>query len=92
MVSSVDSVQKIHYVLPCIHRRPDGSPYIDLVQNICYIIPYLGVQMVQPFYMCSLLLPPQVIKQIDRYKKHCLWSGGDINRRGTCLAALGTSM
>lgn len=43
--------------------------------------------MVQPFYMCSLLFPPQVIKQIDRYRKHCLWSGGDINRRGTCLAA-----
>jgi len=24
------------------------------------------------FYMCSLLLPPQVIKQIDMYRKHCL--------------------
>ena len=36
--------------------------------------------------MCSLLLPPQVIKHIDKYRKHCLWSGGDINRKG-CLAA-----
>lgn len=39
------------------------------------------------FYMCSLVIPPQVIKQIDRYRKHCLWSGGDINRKGSCLAA-----
>ena len=36
--------------------------------------------------MCSLQLPPQVIKQIDKYGKHYLWSGGDINKKGTCLA------
>jgi hypothetical protein len=36
--------------------------------------------------MCSLKIP-QVIKQIDVYKKHCLWSKGDINRKGTCLVA-----
>lgn len=26
------------------------------------------------FYMCSLKVPPQVIKQIDIFRKHCLWS------------------
>lgn len=31
--------------------------------------------------------PPTVIHQIDRFRKHCLWSKGDISRRGTCLAA-----
>ena len=39
------------------------------------------------FYMCSLKIPPQVIKQIDIFRKHCLWSKGDINRKGSCLAA-----
>lgn len=39
------------------------------------------------FYMCSLQLPPRIIDQIDKYRKHYLWSGGDINRKGTCLAA-----
>jgi hypothetical protein len=39
------------------------------------------------FYMCSIKLPPQVIKQIDIFRKHCLWSKGDIDRRGNCLAA-----
>ena len=37
--------------------------------------------------MCSLKFPPQVIKQIDIFRKHCLWSKGDINRKGRCLAA-----
>ena len=39
------------------------------------------------FYMCSLKILVQLIKQIDIYRKHCLWSNGDINRRGKCLAA-----
>jgi hypothetical protein len=39
------------------------------------------------YYMCSLIIPPAVIQQIDRFRKHCLWSKGDIHRRGTCLAA-----
>lgn len=39
------------------------------------------------FYMCTLQLPPQIIKQIDSYRKKCLWSGGEINRKGNCLAA-----
>jgi hypothetical protein len=39
------------------------------------------------FYMCSLKLPPQVIKQIDIFRKNCLWNKGDINRKGNCLVA-----
>lgn len=39
------------------------------------------------FYMCSLQIPPQVFDQIDKYRKHCLWSGGDIHKKGSCLAA-----
>jgi hypothetical protein len=41
--------------------------------------------------MCNLQLPPQTIKQVDRYRKHCLWIGGDINRKGTCLASWETT-
>jgi len=43
------------------------------------------------FYMCSLKLPPQIIKQIDFYGKHCLWDKGDINRKGKCMVAWETS-
>jgi hypothetical protein len=43
------------------------------------------------FYMCCLKIPPQVIKQIDVFRKHCLWSKGYINRRGSCLVAWETA-
>lgn len=39
------------------------------------------------FYMCSLQISPGVIEQIDKYRKACLWSAGDINIKGKCLAA-----
>jgi hypothetical protein len=43
------------------------------------------------FYMCTLKLPPGIIKQIDTYRKHCLWDKGDINRKGKCLVAWETA-
>ena len=33
------------------------------------------------FYMCTFSLPATVIKQIDKFRKHCLWRGSDINAR-----------
>lgn len=39
------------------------------------------------FYMCSLAIPKTVIKQIDKYRKHCLWRGSDVNGRGQPKAA-----
>jgi hypothetical protein len=39
------------------------------------------------FYTCSLQLPPTVLRQIDKYRKHCMWSGRYINRKSGCLAA-----
>lgn len=43
------------------------------------------------FYMCSLKIPPQVIKQIDTFRKHYLWTKGDINRKGKNIAAWDTA-
>lgn len=39
-----------------------------------------------PTYMCTLKLPPRVIDQIEKYRKHALWSGVKIHRVGPCLA------
>jgi hypothetical protein len=39
------------------------------------------------FFMCSLELPKTVIKQIDKFTKHCLWRGVDINARKPPKAA-----
>jgi hypothetical protein len=32
--------------------------------------------------MCTLAIPKTVMKQIDKYKKHCLWRGSNVNGRG----------
>jgi len=39
------------------------------------------------FYMCTFSLPATVIKQIDKFRKHCLWRGSDINARKQPKAA-----
>jgi hypothetical protein len=39
------------------------------------------------FTMCTYLLPKTVIKQIDKYRKHCLWRGSDLNSKKPPKAA-----
>lgn len=39
------------------------------------------------YYMCSLELPKGVIKQIDKYRKQCLWRESNINGRAPPKAA-----
>jgi len=38
--------------------------------------------------MSTYLLPKTVIKQIDKFHKHCLWRGSDVNSEKTPKAAL----
>jgi hypothetical protein len=38
------------------------------------------------FYMCMLKLPLAIINQIDKYTRHCLWRGGDIDAQNPPLA------
>jgi hypothetical protein len=39
------------------------------------------------FYICTIKLPISIIKQIDKYRRHCLWRGGDLNAKKPPLAA-----
>jgi hypothetical protein len=39
------------------------------------------------FTMCTFLLPKQIIKQIDKFRKHCLWRGSDLNNKKPSKAA-----
>jgi hypothetical protein len=39
------------------------------------------------YYMCVLHLSLEIIDQIKKYHRHCLWRGSDINKKGNCLAA-----
>jgi hypothetical protein len=39
------------------------------------------------FFMRAFKIPVMIFEQIDKYRKHCLWDKGDINRKGGCLVA-----
>jgi hypothetical protein len=39
------------------------------------------------FYMCAIKVPIEILNQIDKYRRHCLWKGGDINIKKPPLAA-----
>jgi hypothetical protein len=39
------------------------------------------------FYLGTLKIPVNVLHHIDKYRKHCLWDRGDINRKGGCIVA-----
>jgi hypothetical protein len=39
------------------------------------------------YAMCTFLLPKTFIKQIDKFKKHCLWRGSDMNSKKPSKAA-----
>lgn len=39
------------------------------------------------FIMCTLHIPVTMIKQVDKYRKHLLWRGSDINAKKPPLAA-----
>jgi hypothetical protein len=39
------------------------------------------------FYMCSIKVPIDTLNQVDKYRRHCLWEGGDINAKKIALAS-----
>jgi hypothetical protein len=39
------------------------------------------------FYLCSIKVPIEILNQIDKYIRHCVWNGGDINGRKDSLVA-----
>lgn len=39
------------------------------------------------FYLCTFKVHKTIIKQIDKYRKHCLWRGANINAKTPPIAA-----
>jgi hypothetical protein len=39
------------------------------------------------FYMCAIKVPKEIWKQVDKYRRHCLWKGGDMQSKRPPLAA-----
>jgi hypothetical protein len=39
------------------------------------------------YYLCSIKVPAIIIKQIDKYRRHCLWRSNDMNAKKPPLTA-----
>jgi hypothetical protein len=84
------SLEEYSPLLTRIERRITGiSKFLSYHGRLILVNSVLSA--LPTFYMCSLKIPPQIIKQIDVYRKHCLWIKGDITRKGTCLVAWETA-
>jgi hypothetical protein len=82
--------------LPLGLRKPNLEAFLPLIQRIerrlastsIFLSQAGRLQMVNAvfsslptYYMCTLKLPKNVIKQIDKLQQHCLWRGADINAK-----------
>jgi hypothetical protein len=91
---SIGSLPFTYLGLPLSLTRPIIAYYWPLVSkcerrmvSISFFLSQVGrLQMTNavlsalPTYtMCTFLLPKIVVKQIDKFRKHCLWRGSDIN-------------
>jgi hypothetical protein len=75
--------------LPLGTTKPTVNEYIPILTRIEKRL--MGLNKLLSYYgrllMCALKIPVEILEKIGKYKKHCLWDGGDINRKGTCLVA-----
>jgi hypothetical protein len=49
-----------------------------MVNSMLYSLP--------TFYMCSIKVLVSILEQIDKYRSHCLWRGGDMDSKKPPLA------
>jgi hypothetical protein len=84
------SIQDFSPLLNRIERRMSGFSRLLSYDGRLILVTFV-LSVLPTFYMCSLKIPPQVVRQIDIYRKHYLWSKGDINRKASCLVAWETA-
>jgi hypothetical protein len=83
------SKPSIHEFLPLVHRveRRLISTTMFLTQGGKLLMVNLVMSWIPTFFMSTLKVPVEIIKQIDRYRRHCLWRDGDLNARKPPLAS-----
>jgi len=80
------TIQDFTPLLTRMERRLSGfSSFLSYHGKVLLVNSVLSA--LPTYFMCTLSIPPQILDQIDRFRKHCVWSKGDINRKGTCLVA-----
>jgi len=72
-------------VSKCEKRLIGTSSFLNLAGRLQITNAVLSA--LPTFFMCSLKIPKGIIKQIDKYRRHCLWRGCDINSKKPPKAA-----
>jgi hypothetical protein len=80
---------KIHDFLPLVNKceRRLGGVSSMLSQAGRLQMTNAVLSSLPTYYMCTLELPKAVIKQIDKFRKNCLWNGSNLNGRSAPKAA-----
>jgi hypothetical protein len=75
--------------LPLVHRveRILISIAMFLTQGGKLLMVNSVLSSLPTFYMSVVKVPIEILNQIDRYRWHCLWRGGDLNAKKPPLAA-----
>jgi hypothetical protein len=80
------SVQECLPLVEQIERRLVSTSII-MSQGSKLQLVNLVLSCLPTFYMCTIKLPVEIINQIDKYRRHCLWRRSDINVKKPPLAA-----
>jgi hypothetical protein len=72
-------IQRIQRRLSCSSNFLSQAGRLELVNSVFSALPM--------FFMCTLKIPKTIIKEIDIFRKHCLWRGNDINSKKPPLIA-----
>jgi hypothetical protein len=75
-------IQRIEKRLSCSSNFLSQAGRLELVNSVFSALP--------TFFMCTLKIPKSIIKQIDIYRKHCLWRGNDTSSKKPPLVAWST--
>jgi hypothetical protein len=67
--------KRLNYVFPFLNQ----AGRLEITNSVLTALP--------AYTMCSIALPKTVIKQIDKYRKNCLWRGAAENARKMAKAA-----
>jgi hypothetical protein len=72
-------VQRIGVRLTNTSIRLNQGGKLEMLNSILSSMP--------TFYMCAIKVPIKILNQVDQYRRHHLWKGGDINSKKPHLAA-----
>jgi hypothetical protein len=76
-----NSKPTIQECLPLVHRveRRLISTSMFLTRGGKLLMVNSLLSSLPIFYMCLIKVPVDILNQIEKYRRHCLWRGGDVN-------------